>query len=62
MLILPFDAHPTIIELPGFSYDVDTKAGNFTLDGLRLQGGTQYIVLWAMDMVCSSLVRDVSQG
>ena len=44
VIILPFDAHPTIIKLPGFSYDVNTKAGNFTLDELRLQSGTQYIV------------------
>jgi hypothetical protein len=44
MLILPFDAYPTIIKLPDLSYDVNTKAGNFTLERLQLKSGTQYIV------------------
>ena len=45
LLILPFDAQATILELPRYSYDVNTYAGNFTTpDGLRLKSGTQYIV------------------
>jgi len=44
LLILPFGAHPTIIELPNSSYNVTTKTGNFRIDKLAMESGTKFII------------------
>jgi len=44
LLILPFGAHPTIIELPDSSYNVATKTGCFTIDKLTMKRGTEFII------------------
>ena len=44
LLILPFGAQSTIVEVPQYAYNPTTMTGNYTLDKLPLKSGTQFIV------------------
>ena len=44
LLILPFGAQPTIVEVPHYAFNPTTMTGNYTLDKFPLKTGTQFIV------------------
>ena len=48
LLIMPFDADPVWSEVPapgqGISYSTITNTSSYTLEKLRLKGGTQFLV------------------
>jgi len=59
LLILPFGARPTIIQLPDSCYNNTTRTGSYIIDKLKMKRGTEFIIsmLYGEGALFSGLIQ-----